>query len=196
MFTSIVHVHEEIPPTVQLCSFHPVLKLFNVISKLDSSLIRQIFRNLSSYSVAGKIAVITGPFQGIDIIVAHACVWAQMSHMILVGPQESTLMIAKAQLKVTVDECGTSTRVHAHTADSTDIGRVASIFFRVRRQIDIPDLLILCTPSRFSSRLVNEYAVENIVRHFKFLNARHPQEKDSYRPLYNRRSTFALELDI
>lgn len=155
----------KISPTVQLCSFHPVLKLFIEMSKLDNFLIRQVLRVLSSYSVAGKITVITGPFQGIDIVVAHACVWAKMSHIILVGPQESTLMAAKAQLKVSVDGCGASTRVHAHAAEITDIDRIASIFFNVRRRIGIPDLLILCTPSRFSSGLVHEYAIEDIVRH-------------------------------
>lgn len=44
-----------------------------------------------------------------------------MSHIILVGSQESTLRIAKAYLKVIIDECGILTRIYAQKADITDI---------------------------------------------------------------------------
>ncbi|CAF9939960.1 hypothetical protein IMSHALPRED_001697 [Imshaugia aleurites] len=132
---------------------------------LDSSFVRQILHNLSSYSVAGKIAVITGTFDGIDRVVAHVCVWARMSHIILVGPQECTLKTVKAHLKVTVHKCGSSARIHAHTADLTDIDQIASIFFGVRRRVGIPDLLILCTPSGCPSKPVHEYTIEDIIQH-------------------------------
>lgn len=131
----------------------------------DSSFMRQILYSLSSYSVAGKIVVITGNLQGIDLIVAHVCVWANVSHIILVGPQECALMTASARLQVTVDGCGTSTRIHARMAAITDIDQIASVFFSVRQNIGIPDLLILCTPSRCSSRLMHEYTIEDAVRH-------------------------------
>lgn len=132
---------------------------------LDSSLIRQIFRTLSSYSVSGKIAVITGSFHGIDLVVAHVCVYAKVSHIILVGSRECTLLTAKGHLKVSVEECGASTRIYTRTADITDIDRIASIFFGVRRRIGIPDLLILCTPSRCPSRPVHEYTIEDVTQH-------------------------------
>lgn len=131
---------------------------------LDSLLIRKIFHTISSYSVTGKVAVITGSFDGIDLVIARACVWANMSHVILVGSQECNLLAAKACLKRTVDECRASTRIHVHTAEATDIDRIATIFFSVRRSVDVPDLLILCTPSQYSSKLVHEYTIKDIVR--------------------------------
>ena len=132
---------------------------------LDSSFVRQILHNLSSYSVAGKIAVITGTFNGIDRVVAHVCVWAKVSHIILVGPQECTLKTVKTHLKVTVHKCGSSARIYTHTADLTDIDQIASIFFGVRRMVGIPDLLILCTPSECPSKPVHEYKIEDIIQH-------------------------------
>lgn len=47
-----------------------------------------MFYTVSLYLIVDKVAVITGSFHSIDLIVAHICVWAKMSYIILVGSQE------------------------------------------------------------------------------------------------------------
>ena len=56
-----------------------IFQLSITMSKLDldGSFIRQMFLTLSSYSIIGKIAVITGSFQGTGLAVAHVCAWAK-----------------------------------------------------------------------------------------------------------------------
>lgn len=91
--------------------------------------------------------------------------WANLSYIILVGSQEVTLLTAKASLKLTIKECGASTRIHAYTAETTDIDRIASIFFGVRQSINVPNLLILYTPSQYSNRLIHSYTIEDVIQH-------------------------------
>lgn len=72
-------------------------------SNVDRLFLYKIFHTISSYSIVDGVAMITGSFHGTDLIVAHVCVWANLSHIIFVGSREVTLLTAKASLNLTVE---------------------------------------------------------------------------------------------
>ena len=133
---------------------------------IQQSLVVEVYRNLCSYPVAAKIAVLGGCLEGLGRAMAQACVMARMAHIVLVDANELHLCNAKAQLESLATELHAKTTIHVYAARNREPDSIASIFFDIRATLGIPDLLLLGQGRRYISGSILECTVDDISRWF------------------------------